>query len=96
MTLGATTPVTNGTTSIPATGVQMQASAETVPSGFCLTGTQTLSYTEIGTSAGTILAKGADTAICTISVATVDIRVQVPAAATIGAYTGILSLTLPW
>ena len=50
----------------------------------------------MGTSAGTILAKGADTAVCTISVATVHVRVQVPNAATIGSYTGTLSLTTPW
>lgn len=97
MTLLATTPVTNTITSIPATGVSMQATANTVTAWTCTTGTNTTAMTSIGTTGWTIMTKAsAVNQVCTITTSTVTLNVAVPAAASIWTYTGTLSLTLPW
>lgn len=97
MTLLANSAVSNGTTSIAATNVSMKASAQTIPSGDCDTWANTSTFTSIGSVAWTILAKAsAVNEVCTISVATVEVAVAVPAAATIGSYSGTLLLTTPW
>ena len=97
MTLQETTPVTNGLTSIAATGVSMQATLNQVTNGSCTIGTNTTSMTQIGSTPWTIMAKaGAVNYVCTIATTWVTLNVAVPAAATVGSYSWTLSLSLPW
>ena len=97
MTLQATTPVSNWRTSIPATGVSMLASTNYVSAGNCTAGNNTTSITIIGDSPWTILTKWSDIyQICTVTTTWVVLNIAVPNYASIGIYTGTLSLVLPW
>ena len=89
--------VSNGITIIPATGVSMQATPNQVTAGTCTTGTNTTAITPINV-AWTIMAKGnpANSYVCTITTTWVTLYVAVPAYASVGSYTGTLTLTLPW
>ena len=96
MQLQATTTVTNWTTIINQTGVKMQASTNLVTAWTCTAGTNTTTMTAIDT-AWTIMTKtSAVNQVCTITTSGVILNVIVPAGASIWAYTGTLSLTLPW
>ena len=97
MTIFATTPVSNWSTSIPATGVSMQATANIVTVWTCTAGTNTTWMTSIGTTGWTIMAKASTlNQICTITTSWIILNVDVPGGASIGVYTWTLSLTLPW
>ena len=97
MTLAASSAVSNGLTSIVASWVSMQASTHWFVNGPCTLGTNTTTYTAISPTAGTIMSKAAPAnGTCTVTTATVGLRVAVPAYATPGSYSGTLTLTLPW
>ena len=75
----------------------MQASTHTFSNGTCTLGTNTVTYTAISPSAGTIMQKALPAnGTCTVTTSTVGLRVAVPAYATPGSYSGTLTLTLPW
>jgi hypothetical protein len=96
MTLQAVSPVTDGTTIIPATGVSMQATANQVTNGACTTGTNTTTMTSIGTTPWKKKKKAsAVNQICTITTSSVILNVDVPAYASVGIYTWSLTLIIP-
>lgn len=97
MDLLASWVVTNGLTSIPATGVSMKAATNTVTAWSCTAGTNTTTLTSIWATAGTIMKKNAGgNQICTITTASVELQTAVPASATIGNYVWALVISTPW
>ena len=74
----------------------MQAHANQVTNGLCITGLNVIDWTAID-SAGTILNKaGNQNDICTITSDRVNLAIQIPANQAVGVYTGELVLTMPF
>jgi hypothetical protein len=87
---------TNGQT-IPKTNVSMNAYTNKVTAGICTTGTNNNTWTNIWTTAATILQKNGNLGdICTITSTGVQLAITVPANQAVGVYTGTLTISTYW
>ena len=97
MTMQASSDLSNGSQTIPATNVSMIASNNYVNIGACTTGQNDTSWISIGTTPGTILNKqDVNGNICTIKSDTVNLAVHIPENQAIWLYTGTLTLNIPF